>query len=148
MAGTVFVRRDRRRDTIRVNREIIRALEENVLVVVFPESTSSGGQTVLPFKSPLLASVTDEPHPVWACFIDYALQEGRVSEEVCYWRDMTLAPHLLNLLGKPAIGVRVAVVACHCASEGGRERKQLAHRLHRRVLRLKKLVGFSGADQE
>jgi 1-acyl-sn-glycerol-3-phosphate acyltransferase len=142
MAGTIFVRRDRRRDTVRVNSEIVRALEEKVLVVLFPEGTSSDGQTVLPFKSPLLASVTSKPHPVWAGFIDYALQEGSVSEEVCYWRDMTLAPHLLNLLGKPAIAARVAVAPCHCASEGGRERKELAHRLRHSVLSLKEAFGF------
>ena len=123
-----------------MNWEIVRALEEKVLVVLFPEGTSSDGQTVLPFKSPLLASVADNSHPVWAGFIDYALQEGRVSEEVCYWRDMTLAPHLLNLLGKPAIAARLAF-ASH-ASEGGRQRKELAQRLHQSVLCLKETFGF------
>ena len=31
------------------------------------------------------------------------LDEGSVAEEVCYWRDMTLVPHLLNLLFKREI---------------------------------------------
>ncbi len=28
---------------------------------------------------------------------------GSVANEVCYWRDMTLVPHLLNLFGKPRV---------------------------------------------
>jgi hypothetical protein len=35
--------------------------------------------------------------------IDYGLDEGSVADEVCYGRDMTLLPHLLNLLFKREI---------------------------------------------
>jgi len=38
-----------------------------------------------------------------AASIEYAVDEGSVAEEVCYWRDMTLVPHLLNLLCKHEI---------------------------------------------
>jgi hypothetical protein len=32
--------------------------------------------------------------------IEYGLNDGSVADEVCYWRDMTLVPHLINLLFK------------------------------------------------
>ena len=35
--------------------------------------------------------------------IQYALDNGSLADEVCYWRDMTLVPHLLNLLFKREI---------------------------------------------
>ena len=68
--------------------------------MLFPEGTSSDGDTVLPFKSALLAPATQQEHLLSASFIRYALDDGSVADEVCYWRDMTLVPHLLNLLGK------------------------------------------------
>lgn len=35
-----------------------------------------------------------------ASSIHYALDDGSVRDQVCCWRDMTLVPHLLNLLFK------------------------------------------------
>jgi len=41
--------------------------------------------------------------PITAASIDYDIDDGSVSDEVCYWRDMTLVPHLLNLFLKREI---------------------------------------------
>jgi 1-acyl-sn-glycerol-3-phosphate acyltransferase len=147
MAGTVFVRRQAHRDLLRVNQEIGRALKENVLLVLFPEGTSSDGQTVLPFKSSLLAPVVEHLPPVLAGFIGYDLDDGSVAEEVCYWRDMTLVPHLVNLLGKAGITARVAVVPHRFNGEDGRLRKDLARQLRLEVLGLKKVFEFPGEPQ-
>jgi hypothetical protein len=38
--------------------------------------------------------------PVGSASVDYDLDNRSVADEVCYWRDMTLVPHLLNLLFK------------------------------------------------
>lgn len=54
LAGTIFVRRDKRTDVARLAAEIKNALDAGVLVVLFPEGTSSAGARVLPFKSALL----------------------------------------------------------------------------------------------
>jgi hypothetical protein len=58
---------------------------------------------VLPFKSSLLESAVQLHCPVAAAAIEYALDDGSVSDEICYWRDMTLLPHLLNLFCKREI---------------------------------------------
>jgi 1-acyl-sn-glycerol-3-phosphate acyltransferase len=100
MAGTIFVDRERRSHTDEIARQIEAALNKGALVVLFPEGTSSGGHTVLPFKSSLLAPAVQSVHLLTAALIEYELEDGDVSEEVCYWKDMTLVPHLLNLLGK------------------------------------------------
>ena len=102
-AGTIFVDRERRLSSPVVVGLIRNAIASGSVVVLFPEGTSSDGTTVLPFKSALLESAVQLRCPVAATAIQYALDEGSVADEVCYWRDMTLVPHLLNLFFKREI---------------------------------------------
>ena len=110
--------------------EITAALGAGVLVVLFPEGTSSGGESVLPFKSSLLEPATRQSHSLTAGHLRYDLRDGNASEEVCYWKDMTLLPHLINLLSKAS--VRFTRIG-----RGSTNRKELARQLHSEVLRLK-----------
>jgi len=41
--------------------------------------------------------------PVAAAAIEHALEDGSVADEVCYWGEMTLLSHLLNLFSKREI---------------------------------------------
>jgi lyso-ornithine lipid O-acyltransferase len=102
-AGTIFVDRERRLSSRKVVNGIRDAIAGGLVVVLFPEGTSSDGLTVLPFKSALLESAVQLGSPIAVASIEYALDYGSVAEEVCYWRDMTLVPHLLNLLFKSEI---------------------------------------------
>jgi 1-acyl-sn-glycerol-3-phosphate acyltransferase len=102
-AGTIFVDRERRLSSFNVVGLLKDAIASGSLVVLFPEGTSSDGTTVLPFKSALLESVVQLRCPVATAAMEYALDDGSVANEVCYWRDMTLVPHLLNLFFKREI---------------------------------------------
>lgn len=139
LAGTVFVNRGRRTHVGQVNDEIQTALNQDALVILFPEGTSSGGETVLPFKSSLLEPASRHGHALSAGFIQYELPDGDVSEEVCYWKDMTLVPHLVNLLGKRTIRASVRFTRLQ---EGSRNRKELARQLRSEVLRLKEATAI------
>ena len=135
LAGTLFVRRDRRSDVERANCELRRVMDTDGLVVLFPEGTTSDGRQVLPFRSALLQAAAEQRPAMTAAFIHYSLKDGEVADEVCYWRDMTLLPHLLNLLGKDSIEARLQFTQLRkCSSD----RKQLARQLHAEVVRLKK----------
>jgi 1-acyl-sn-glycerol-3-phosphate acyltransferase len=134
LGGTIYVRRDRRTDTGRVTQQIDEALRSRVLVILFPEGTSSGGQSILPFKSSLLEPAAQQTHSLSVGLIRYELDDGDPVEEICYWRDMTLLPHLLNLLSKR--GVRASVRFAPIQN-GSMDRKELARQLHSEVLRLK-----------
>jgi len=103
LGGTIFVNRSRRGMVASVAGQIGAALDAGLLVVLFPEGTSSGGASVLPFKSSLLEPAVHHPCPVIAAAISYTVAEGSVVNEICYWRDMTLLPHLLNVWSKPNI---------------------------------------------
>jgi 1-acyl-sn-glycerol-3-phosphate acyltransferase len=102
-AGTIFVDRERRLSSFKVVGLVRDAIASGSVVVLFPEGTSSNGTTVLPFKSALLESAVQLRCPVATAAIEYALDDGSVADEVCYWRDMTLVPHLLNLFFKREI---------------------------------------------
>ena len=134
LAGTIFVERSKRSQAARAAEEIGVALGEGPLVVLFPEGTSSGGETVLPFKSSLLEPATRHLHALTAGLIAYELPDGNVSEEVCYWKDMTLVPHLLNFLSKRTLQAFVHFTE---APRETTDRKVLARQLHSEVVRLK-----------
>jgi lyso-ornithine lipid O-acyltransferase len=102
-AGTIFVDREHRLASADVVDLVREAIAGGSLVVLFPEGTSSDGSTVLPFKSSLLESAVQLRCPVAAAAIEHALEDGSVADEVCYWGDMTLLPHLLNLFSKREI---------------------------------------------
>jgi len=133
LAGTVFISREKRTQAAQSVNEIEDALRTGVLVVLFPEGTSSGGETVLAFKSSLLASAAGKAHALAAGFLRYELADGEVSEEVCYWKDMNLVPHLVNLLSKRAVHASVRITKLE---EGSSNRKILARQLHGEVVRM------------
>jgi 1-acyl-sn-glycerol-3-phosphate acyltransferase len=134
MAGTIFVDRERRTHVRQITRAIEETMNSGVLVVLFPEGTSSGGETVLPFKSSLLEHAVQQTHSLFAALIQYELDDGDASEEVCYWKDMTLLPHLINLLGKSSVRARLN---CVRIDRPAANRKDLTCQLHSEVLRLK-----------
>ena len=145
LAGTLFADRARRSQVGPLIREIRNALDHRVLVVLFPEGTSSDGRTVLPLKSSLLKPATDASCRLSASLIEYRLEDGDVGEEVCYWKDMAFVPHLLNLLTKKRIEVSVQ----HSGIQDRiPDRKALAKRLHSELLSLKgsRIFGHSIPD--
>ena len=134
MGGTLFVNRERRAQVSRVNDQIEAALNRGALVVLFPEGTSSNGRTVLPFKSSLLEPAARTAHPLSVGAIQYAIRDGDVGDEVCYWGGHTFFPHLLHLLGQRAIRATIRFAP---VERTGADRKQLAQQLRGEILRLK-----------
>ncbi len=135
-SGTLFVRREKRGDVGILKDLMAEKLAGGSLLILFPEGTSSDGREVLPFKPSLLEPAVNSPHPLAVAHLEYWLEGGGdVGREVCYWGDMTLAPHLLNLLSLR----RVRATARFLPIEGrAPDRKELARQLHAEVVRLKK----------
>jgi 1-acyl-sn-glycerol-3-phosphate acyltransferase len=133
-AGTIFADRCRRLAARAAANEIRQAINAGNLVVLFPEGTSSDGTTVLPFKSALLEPAIRPEGGISPADIRYELADGSVADEICYWRDMTLVPHLLNLFTKRGITANFVVgsIVSGCSN-----RKELARELHRQVRTLR-----------
>lgn len=133
LGGTLYIERARRTHVGVVNREITQALADGVLVVVFPEGTSTNGAQVLPFRSPLLEPVTQGGHPLAVGRIHYELDDADPGEIVCYWGDHSFFPHAVRLLGQRRVRARVRFAEFPPQSL---HRKELARELREAVLSL------------
>lgn len=111
--------------------EIRTVLADGHVVVLFPEGISWNGRELLPFKSSLLEPIVGSPHPLSVSGIGYTLADGSVENDVFYWGDMTFFPHLVRLMPRRQVRVRVRFTAI---GERAAERKELARRLHAAVL--------------
>lgn len=134
MGGTIFIQRERRMDVGEANREIQTALDAGQLLAVFPEGTSSNGETILPFRASLLEPALRGGYEISIACLQYELDDGDPKTEVCYWGDHSFFPHLLNLLGKKSIRAKLRFGKFTCTTG---DRKELAKQLHAAVLELK-----------
>lgn len=77
---TVFVKRENRLGVAEQINELRDALADNWSVTVFPEGTTTDGQSLLPFKTPMLRVL--EPPPPGVMVQPVLLDYGPIAEEV------------------------------------------------------------------
>ena len=77
---TVFVKRENRLGVAEQINELRDALADNWSVTVFPEGTTTDGQSLLPFKTPMLRVL--EPPPPGVLVQPVMLDYGAVAEEI------------------------------------------------------------------
>ncbi len=125
LGGTIFVDRERRAAVDDVGKAMQGHLDQQLPVVLFPEGTSSGGESVLPFRTSLFEPAARLGCPVVPCGIRYSLPGGSVPDEVAYWGNMELPKHLPHLLGKTGLMMEI-----HFGEpRSGSDRKELARSL-------------------
>ncbi len=97
--GTVFIDRKNRRDIPRAGELIMERLDAGEGVVVFPEGTSTKGETVLPFNSSFLEFAARRDLPVSYAAISYSTPTGELPASIaaCWWEDISFFAHLWRL---------------------------------------------------
>jgi lyso-ornithine lipid O-acyltransferase len=125
---SVFVDRQRRHATGNAHDEVSDRLNAGDVLVLFAESTSHNGASVLPFKSSFFAAAERLCVPVQPVSIAYAghrnLPMSRRRRPFYAWYgDMELAPHLWQAIMAGPIEV---TVICHEPLSTGLPRKELA----------------------
>jgi 1-acyl-sn-glycerol-3-phosphate acyltransferase len=85
---------------------------------------------VLPFKSCLLEAAVLAGAPVAVARIRYWIENGSAADDVCYWGDMVLVPHLLKLFRIEKIEAHVSFGLVE--SPAG-DRKSLSKQLYAQV---------------
>lgn len=139
LSGTRFIDRSKKSDVARVADDIPSALVENASVVLFLEGTSSDGTKVLPFRASLLEPVARDGLVSVPAAVAYRVSPGHsAANEICWWGDMTLVPHLLNMLSIRSVEAHVSW-GSPVPAEG--DRKAMAVKLQAEVSRLHAELG-------
>jgi 1-acyl-sn-glycerol-3-phosphate acyltransferase len=130
--ATIFIDRTVKRDAVRVQGSLARAIADGDGVVVFAEATSSAGHEVLPFRPALLEWAAQSGSPVHHASVGYRTSAGSIPAHlsVCWWGEMTFGRHLAALARLPWIE---ATVRFGDAPIAERDRKRLADLLHQAV---------------
>ena len=130
--GIIFVDRSSRKDVMRVNKLISDNINPEQGILLFPEGTTSNGESVLPFKASLLAFPAEKEIPVNYASLSYYSESGKVdiSNDVCWWGDMEFFTHLLQLLRVQKFSVSVNF-GSQRISDG--DRKVLTSKLYNKI---------------
>ena len=143
--GTVFVERDRRRQTAEAAADIAQYLAEGQSIVLFAEGTSSDGNRVLAFRPALVGALREALAQVEAgkriavqpLSVGYTgllgLPMGRQHRPIVAWYgDRDLLPHLVEFLRRGAADVTLTWGE-PVEHDGGNDRKAVVRSLETAV---------------
>lgn len=141
LSGTIYIDRGRRAETHAIQSEMQSALSNGTRLVLFPEGTSSDGSEVMHFHSSLFQAALEVGACITAAAISYSIPNGDAAREACYWGNMMLLPHLLNLLTKESVQVRLKFSREHLQFS---DRKEAARTMRFEVERLREVPAARG----
>jgi 1-acyl-sn-glycerol-3-phosphate acyltransferase len=125
--GTVFVRRDSARHARQVVDQMAAVLKVES-VCIFPEGTSTSGESVLPFKPNLFESAILAHAPVLPIAIAYRSRStGLRSDDPAFIGDMGLLESMSKVIGNRDIEVYVSLLEPYLIGDASNpDRKELA----------------------
>ena len=107
-AGTIFIRRERRRDTARINDLVHAALAQGDRVGLFPEGMCTEGDRLLRFHSSLFeAAVANRAH-VHPCAIRYEHADGTICRAMAYVGELSFMQSLGLVLRQRGVVARIS----------------------------------------
>ena len=104
-AGTLFVKRNIRRDTMRINREIAGVLKQGECIALFPEGTSTDCELPGHFHSSLLQVAIDTNATICPVAIRYHDGAGKANSDAAFVGDMSFIQSLWKILRSPSLHV-------------------------------------------
>lgn len=97
--GTVFIRRERRGDAKRIVESLSGVLQNDGLICLFPEGTTTDGRAVLPFHANILQAAVSANAPVQPiCMLYQEAGSGRQSLAPAYVGDLGLGEILSRVI--------------------------------------------------
>jgi len=159
MAGCIFVERRSRTKIVGELDNLKQALEQGFNIILYPEATSTNGESVLPFKKTLMMAAPKAGRPIQTGCMNYTEIDGedfnhRTRDSVCWYGDMSFAEALWNTLTASSIKAELEFLEpIHETAEV--DRTHLAQRAHaivsakyrppRRITAAEE-AGFAAAD--
>lgn len=97
-SGTVFIERGRKQAVRGVVEQCVRVLRDGRSVAIFPEGTTTGGATPLPFHSNLTYTAVLAGVPLLPVSLSYCTPQGEFTAEPAFVGDQTLVQNMQVLL--------------------------------------------------
>jgi 1-acyl-sn-glycerol-3-phosphate acyltransferase len=126
-AGTIFIRRERRRDTARINELVHAALQRGDCVGLFPEGTTTEGDALLKFHSSLFEPAVANRAHVHPCAIRYENADGTLCRQMAFVGELSFMQSLGLAIRQRGVVARLAFAPpIDTAGQGRREVAQAA----------------------
>ncbi len=119
-ARTLYIRREHRRDALRVVHDMAAALQAGDTVAVFPEGTTGPGETLLPFHANLLQAAIATGAPVQPVALRYADARHRFSPAASWLGEATLLDSLWALARADGLVVHLDVIEPQASTHADR----------------------------
>jgi len=142
--GTLFVTREKRHDTRRINQQIAGALSEGDCIAVFPEGSTTAGFDVISFNASLLQPAIDAGATLQPVALRYFDRRGERTDAAAYIGEMSLADSMQRLLAEPALTVQLDYldpIPC-----GDLHRRDLAKVAHASIAAIVRIGAASPAE--
>lgn len=124
--GTIFIEREKRNETRRVNQDIGKALVAGDSVAIFPEGRTSDGTALLHFHASLLQSAVTVQAVLYPVAIKYPDISGAHNASVSYV-DLTIVESLRLILKQSTIKAKIYFLdPISCTGKNRRELARLS----------------------
>ena len=122
-AGTVFIARGKQRDVRRIYQGLVTSIRDGERIAFFPEGTTVGQGTLLPFHANLFEAAIDAV-PVRPYALRYLDQDGQLHGAVDFVGDMSFAQSMITIL--KAGRITAQLVSLPLIDSSNTDRRELA----------------------
>ena len=127
LSRPIWTSRESRQTSKKILRDFAKTMNKGMYLIVYPEGTSTDGKNgILPFKSTPFEAAIAGNAPIIPVLTRYRQPHGEPT--ICWYGDMTLLPHLWQVLSFPSIEAELRFLKPIFPS--GRSRKELASHVH------------------
>jgi 1-acyl-sn-glycerol-3-phosphate acyltransferase len=130
-AGTIFIERRKRHDTMRTNRTIVHALTSGEYVAVFPEGTTTDGTEIKPFHASLFQPALGAGARVVVAALRYVERSGNLDLDASYAADRSLWTSVRLILARRHLHAELIFAAV--VDVRGKTRRDIARETERAI---------------
>jgi 1-acyl-sn-glycerol-3-phosphate acyltransferase len=135
-AGTLYIERENRKDSMRMVKEMAGALKDGDVLAVFPEGTTGDGLDMLPFHANLIQSAIDGDAPIQPLALQYLdVRFNEISMAARFVGDDTLVGSIWRTLN--STGLKAIVNFGETEAANGKDRRAWSQDLRQKVMDLK-----------
>ena len=135
---TLFIKRDLKMDTLRVNHQVAQMLTRGERVALFPQGTTTDGRQLGHFHSSLLQGAIESAAAICPVAIRYHDGVGNANFDAAFVGEMTFMQSLWQILRSPPL--HITLMYLPALSSAGKNRRMLAAEaqvtIHRALNRL------------